>query len=237
MKNIITIDPSINSTALVVNGVIFTFCPKDEAEGKNGKLKKWYKLASGLINYRYVDYTYKNVENYSEREILKTVEYDKATDIIIDTILEQIDKNLENIIYIEGYSYGSGSDSSIIDLVNFSSILRRKLYLNFDYKNINILAPTELKLNSCILTYPPVNEGKKKEKWVYRNDIGVAGGKFTKREICISLMDNEKYGNYTYLQHLKHNRDVILDSTKINKPYEDANDAYTLYLCVLNSQI
>jgi hypothetical protein len=115
MFNIVAIDPSLISTALIISNSkemkVFNYCRQSAAEGKSG-LKKWFKLAEGHIQYKYIEYG--EYENYSEGEIRKLRDYDKVTDIIISDILENIDSELPTKIGIEGYSFSSAAADSNI---------------------------------------------------------------------------------------------------------------------------
>lgn len=225
--NIIAIDPSLISTAVIVyNGKeikIFNYCRQSAAEGKTG-MKKWFKSAEQYIKYRYIEY--RTYENYSEGEMTKLSDYDRITNLIIDDILNNIDKNLETKVGIEGFSFSSSS-GDIIDLVTFSTLLRKKL-LDYVSKNITVLSPSTLKLEACKLSYTPINVGKKKEKLEYRNSLGISGGNFTKREICLSIVENKNWTDY-WSKHIKEISSEIFGVSTIPKPYEDVNDSFIIF--------
>jgi hypothetical protein len=221
--NFIGIDPSLISTGLVVNGKIYNYCRESDANNKSG-LSKWFKLCEQYLTLRYIEY--RSFEGYSDGEIVKIKDYDKITDLIISDIELNIDKSQETKVAIEGYNFGA-SVGDLIDLVTFSTLLRKKL---FDYitKDINVLSPSTLKQESCKLTYEPIDIGKKKPKLVYRNNEGIAGGNFTKREIFLSIVENQKIDD-PWSKHCKSIKDEILENKTIKKPYEDVNDAFILY--------
>ena len=221
--NIIGIDPSLISTAVVVNGKIFNYCKESYAMNKNG-LSKWYKMCEQYVTYRFVDY--RDFTSYSEGELTKLKDYDKVTDLIIQDIGKNIDKSLETKIGIEGYNFGA-SVGDLIDLVTFSTLLRKKL---FDYigKDILVMSPLSLKQESCKLTYPPKDIGKKKPKLEWRNYEGIAGGSFTKREMFLSIVENQ-FIDDEWSNHLRSIKEEVLENKTIKKPYEDINDAYLLY--------
>lgn len=220
--NIISIDPSLISTAIYVNGKLINYCRENDAYNKSG-LSKWFKMCDGLIDLRFVEY--REYKDYSEGELIKIKDYDKITDSIISDIEKNIDKSLETYIAIEGYNFAS-SVGDIIDLVTFSTILRKKLW-DYISKNIWVVSPLTLKLEACKITYKPINTGKKKEKLVWRNNIGIAGGHFTKREIFLSIMENETLNDY-WSKHIKSIGYEMLENKTIKKPYEDINDCYIL---------
>jgi len=231
MSNLIGIDPSLISTAICINGKLINYCRESDAYNKNG-LAKWFKLAEQFINYKFIEY--RKYKNYSEGEVIKLFDYDKITDSIINDIKSNIDTTLPTKVAIEGYSYSSDT-SSIIDLVTFSTLLRKKIVDELT-DDIKIIAPSSLKQESCKLTYEPINIGKKKDKFEFRNNEGVAGGKFTKREMFLSIIENDKV-NELYSNHLRSIKSDILEVSKIPKPYEDSNDAYIIYQLLKHDKI
>ena len=229
--NIIGLDPSLISTGMVVNGKLFNYCRITDAYGKK-TLKKWFELCKDFVEYRFIEY--RDYDNYSDGEIIKLIDYDKIVDQIILDIKANINPDEETIIYVEGFSYNS-KNGDIVDLVTFSTLLRKKLYDQITH-NIHIKSPTSLKLDSCKLTYKPIDVGKKKEILEYRNNDGIAGGNFTKREMLISIIDNTNL-NDEWSNHIKNVGNLLLVNKKVDKPYEDLNDAYLLYIIATNEQI
>ena len=225
--NVIGIDPSLISTAVCVNGKLFNYCRESDAYGKTG-LKKWFKLCEGEISLTLVKY--REFKDYSEGEIIKLKDYDLVTDQIIDDIKSNIDPSKPTRVGIEGFSYSS-SAGAIIDLVTFSTLLRKKIFDQIT-EDIIVVAPTTLKKESCKLTYEPVDIGKKKPKLRFMNNEGIAGGSFTKREIFLSIVENKEF-NDEWFRHCVSVKGDLLDSSKINKPYEDINDSYILYKYML----
>lgn len=225
--NIVTIDPSLISTALVVSSgdtfKMYNYCRETSAFGKKG-ITKWFGMAEQYITYKFIEY--RKFKDYSEGELVKLKDYDKISDDIIKDINSNIDPNKPTKIGIEGYSFSSTA-GDIIDLVTFSTILRKKLF-DLISEDITVLSPSTLKLESCKLTYPPINIGIKKEKWVYRNNIGISGGSFTKREIFLTIIENNNWSDY-WTKHCKSVQNEVLGISKIPKPYEDINDAFLIY--------
>lgn len=225
--NFVAIDPSLISTALVVNGKIFNYCRGSKVNLKNG-MTKWYKSAEQYCNYRFIEFN--EFEDYSEGEIVKLMDYDNITDKIIYDILDNIDDSVETFVGIEGYNFGS-TVGMLIDLVAFSSILRKKIYDKIT-KNILILSPTSLKLEACKLTYKPIikESGKrvKKIKEINQNNFGVSGGKFTKRDMCWSIIDNDVI-THPWFEYIKSIKSEIMEPKDIQKPHEDINDAILIY--------
>ena len=229
--NIVAIDPSLISTALVVSSgesfKIYNYCRESKVFGKKG-ITKWYGLAEEFVEYKYIEY--REFQDYSEGELVKLKDYDKITDSIIDDILINIDPNLETKIGIEGYNFGA-QVGDLIDLVTFSTLLRKKLFDKVS-EDIFVMSPSTLKLESCKLTYKPIIKeiGKKKitikEEW--RNNIGIPGGKFTKNDMALAIIENEELNDY-WIKHCKIIRDDLKSVSTIQKPYEDVNDAYLIY--------
>lgn len=236
--NIVSLDPSLISTALVVGRgdsyKIFNYCRESAAMGKTG-MKKWFKMAEQGVTYRYIEY--RQYEGYSEGELVKLKDYDTISDMIIADISKEIDPSLPTRIGIEGYSYSS-SAGDIIDLVTFSTLLRKKLF-DFISQDITVLSPTTLKLESCKLTYPPIvtETGKKvkKIKYEWRNKMGISGGSFTKTDMLMSIFENESFSD-GWSKHIKLVKDDLLSVSTIPKPYEDVNDAFTLYKVLQNRE-
>lgn len=221
--NYIGIDPSLISTGLIVNGKIINYCRESDATNKSG-LSKWFKLCEQHVDFRWVKF--RQFSSYSEGEIVKLKDYDKITDMIISDIESNIDKSLPTKVGIEGYNFGA-SVGDLIDLVTFSTLLRKKL---FDYitEDITVLSPSTLKQESCKLTYKPIDLGVKKPKLVWRNNEGIAGGNFTKREMALAIIENENI-NDQWSTHLRSVKEELLSNKTIKKPYEDINDSYLLY--------
>lgn len=227
MCNIVGIDPSLISTAIVVNGKIINYCRESKVYGKTG-MTKWFKLAEEHVIYKFIEY--REFEDYSEGELTKLKDYDKITDDIIKDILDNIDPSQPTKVGIEGYNFGA-QVGDLIDLVTFSTLLRKKLYDQVS-KDILVLSPSTLKLESCKLTYPPIIKeigGKKpRQEFIYRNKIGISGGKFQKPDMYLAIIENESLNDDWYKHCLSVKGDLTSIST-IPKPYEDVNDSYLLY--------
>lgn len=208
---------------MVVNGKLFNYCRESDVYGKTG-MSKWFKTCDHLVTYRYV--TYEKSKNNSEQEIMKLCDYDRATDLIISDILENIDITQPTFVGIEGFSFSS-KNGDLIDLVAFSTLLRKKLYDKVT-KNILILAPSSLKLESCKMTYVPIDEGKKRPKLVYKNNENISGGSFKKNHMFLAITEN-KHFNEPWAEHLRSVQEEMLEMSTIKKPYEDVNDAFLLY--------
>lgn len=229
--NIVALDQSLISTALVVASPkrtrMINYCRETAAAGKKG-MKKWFKLAEQHVEYRFIEY--REFESYSEGELIKLKDYDRITDMIVDDVLDTIDQGLPTKVGIEGYSYSS-SAGDIIDLVTFSTLLRKKLFDRVS-QDITVLSPSSLKLEACKLTYNPIvtETGKKvkKLKYEWRNNMGIAGGSFTKTDMLMAIVENTKIG-HPWFEHCRQVKDDLLSVSTIPKPYEDINDAFLIY--------
>jgi len=234
--NIVALDPSLISTALVVGSgnyfKIYNYCRESTVFSKKG-ITKWFKMAEEFVNYKFINY--RDYKDYSEGELVKLKDYDKVTDDIIDDILSNIDKSKPTKIGIEGYSFSSTA-GDIIDLVTFSTLLRKKLFDKVS-QDITVLSPSTLKLESCKLTYPVTMTeiGKKKIriKEEFRNRLGISGGKFTKTDMFMTIIENDVMDDY-WTTHCKLVVDDVLSVSTIKKPYEDVNDAFLVYMVLKN---
>jgi hypothetical protein len=225
--NIISIDPSLISTAIVVNGKIFNYCRESKVMLKSG-MSKWFKSAEQYCTYRFI--SYREFSNYSDGELIKLKDYDQITEMIINDILENIKSNEESVVGIEGYNFGA-TVGDLIDLVTFSTLLRKKLYDRVS-ENIIVMSPSTLKLEACKLTYEPIVKeiGKKVKRIEYewRNKLGISGGKFTKRDMALCIIENDKI-NHDWFKYLKSIKSELLEVKDIQKPHEDINDAVLIY--------
>lgn len=228
MKNFIGIDPSLISTAVVVNGQITNYCRESSVYTKSG-MSKWFKSAEQWCEYKFVQY--REFDNYSDGELTKLKDYDLITGMIIDDILSKIDVRNETYIGIEGYNFGA-QVGDLIDLVTFSTLLRKKLWDKVSH-NITVFSPTTLKLEACKFTYPPIVKevGKKVKRieYEYRNPLGIPGGKFIKTDMAKAIIDNVNVQDDKWFTYLKTVQTEILVMKNIPKPHEDVNDAVLLY--------
>lgn len=227
MSNFIGIDPSLISTAAVVNGSIINYCRESSVYTKSG-MSKWFKSAEQYCKYKFINY--REFDNYSDGELIKLKDYDSITEAIIEDILSQINTNEETFIGIEGFNFGA-QVGDLIDLVTFSTLLRKKLFDRVS-QNIKVFSPTTLKLESCKLTYKPIEKikGKKVQKIEYewRNTLGIPGGKFLKTDMARAIIDNVNISD-SWSNYLKSVKNEILSMKNIPKPHEDVNDAWLLY--------
>jgi hypothetical protein len=227
--NIIGIDPSLISTAVAVNGKLINYCREEKATLSKGGLTKWFKMCESELELNFINF--RTYENYSDGELIKLKDYDKITNQIISDIEKNIDKSKPTRIGIEGYSYASDA-GDIIDLVTFSTLLRKKLY-DYISQDIIVMAPSTLKQETCKLTYAPINEGKKKEKWVYKNNDGVSGGSFTKHGMYLAIIENESLTD-PWAKLCKTLKTDLMGMKMFPKPFEDVDDAYLIYNILKN---
>ena len=98
-KNIVSIDPSLISTAIAIHGKnglkLINYCRESDATNKSG-LSKWFKLCEDKLQLTFI--SYRKFDNYSEGEIIKLNDYDKVTDQIINDIKNNIDESLPTTI-------------------------------------------------------------------------------------------------------------------------------------------
>jgi len=229
--NIVAIDPSLISTAVVIsNGntlKMYNYCREKDVYGKKG-MNKWYKYAEQYVTYKFV--TYREFVDYSEGEMTKLKDYDKITDQIVDDILANINPNLKTKIGAEGFTFGAKS-GDLLDLVTFSTLLRKKLYDKVS-EDITILSPSTLKLEACKLTYQPIIKeigGKNPRKeYIWKNTFGMPGGLFTKHDMFYSIIENENL-NDEWTNLCRSLKSEIASISKVPKPFEDISDSHILY--------
>ena len=197
-------------------------------------MAKWFKSAEQYCTYRFIQY--REFENYSEGELTKLKDYDKITDLILDDIKSNLVPG-EISIGIEGYNFGA-TVGDLIDLVTFSTLLRKKLFDQIS-QNILVLSPSTLKLEACKLTYKPIIKeiGKKVKRIEYdwRNNLGISGGKFTKRDMALCIIENEQIQD-DWFKYLKLIKEELLSVKDIQKPHEDVNDAVLIYNILKNQK-
>jgi hypothetical protein len=215
----ITIDPSISCTAMVIDDKKFIFTNKSYASTKTG-LNKWFTKCSDYIHYEILDDLPK-CDDYSVSEIEKIKRYKSIATSILGTITKNIKSSHTLKIYIEGYSYSSIA-GPIIDLVTLGTLIRDKCISIAD--EVIIVSPKTLKIETCKFAYAPIQVKKKTE---YRNNSGVSGGKFTKTEMCQSLLDSKL--DCEWVTFLRDNKEEILKNKSIPKPIEDINDAKLMF--------
>lgn len=217
--NLIGIDISIDSTGMsILRGdevIIFNFTTLKKSVG-------WVKKTMDVIDYEFINYTYKDIDNYTENEIMKLREFDYVTDLIYKKIIGNIDKKEKTIIAIEGYNYGL-KGNSIIDIVAFSTLLRVKLFNVPKLEKIIIVSPKSLKLMVCNMAYGHIFT-KNGKKIVNKNPNGVSGGSFDKRDMMKALIDMEEDDKLSLL--LNKYKDDLLKLKNIPKPWDDVLDSF-----------
>lgn len=106
-----------------------------------------------------------------------------------------------SIIILEGYSYSSFS-SSYIQLIEYQSILRNKLFNKS--KKLFVFAPTEIK------------------KTAGKGNFS----KFQMFESFIELNPDEFNFEIPFLKYCIDNKEILLKKSGVAKPYEDIIDAF-----------
>lgn len=228
--NIVTIDPSLSSTAICVNNQFFVYASDTRAKTKAGKYKKWFAALEPHVSIRSFD-TDTSKLDYSDQQVKKVELYDKITDNMISDINLSIDNDEPTLFAIEGFSYSSATNA-LIDLVTYSTLLKSKLLVDKDNR-LMVVSPMSLKVEACKLTYGVTFNDKGKELPCSNRD-NVKGGKFTKNEILNTLLENSKLTNDWYIKLLKTFTDDLSNLNKVPNPIEDINDAKILYEILKN---
>lgn len=221
--NLIGIDISIDSTAVSIlrndETIISSFTTLKNSVG-------WIKKTMSYIDYEFIDYTYKNINNYTESEIIKLREYDHVTDLIYKKIVGNINKNEKTMIAIEGYNYGQRGNS-IIDIVSFSTLLRLKLLNVPKLEKIIIISPKSLKSEAAAMSYG-YTINKKGLKVINKNLNGVSGGSFDKKDMLMALLNMNLDNKLTEVLN-KYKEDLI-KLKNIPKPWDDCIDSF--FICL-----
>lgn len=217
--NLIGIDISIDSTGVYIKrndeDIIFNCTTLKKNVG-------WIKKTMDIIDYEFINYTYKEIENYTESEIIKIREFDHITNLILNKIKGNINKKEKTMIAIEGYNYGLKSTNTIIDIVTFSTLLRIKLLSLENLEKLIIISPSTVKSLACELSYGyTINKNGKKT--INKNSNGVSGGKFDKKDMMEALINIGKNDKLTNL--LNKYKDDLLKNKNVPKPWDDIIDA------------
>lgn len=229
--NVIAIDPSTTCTGLCINGKVSCVVSEEYATTKKGDFSKWFEIASGAATiHAYSDPTGKPITKstpFHISEVHKLLKYDYITDYLISQIKKEIPNLSSSLCLIEGYSYNSMA-GNLIDLVTYSTLIRQKIIRQG--AALRVLPPAELKMCAAKLTYEGVDVGKKKPKIEWRNNEGVAAGRFTKHEMYKAICENPDLDDDWKKLLDEHLSDQI-SSKSISKPLDDINDSYLLYHC------
>lgn len=217
MFNYIGLDISLNSTAVYINSnkgeKILSFTNKKD---NNIYIKSLDECGVKFFHNNRDD----SSKDYSENEISKLKHYTKISDIFINEVSRYIDNTEKTYCQIEGYSF-SKNTSSILDIVGLSTLIRKNL-LNINDIEITIISPKSLKLESCKICYEPINVGKKKPKYEFRNNQGISGGSFKKPQMFRAMLDGNI--NSPISSFLFTHRD-LMEREKIPNPIEDIIDS------------
>ena len=186
---------------------------------------KWIKNTTHLIDYNF--HNFENDNNYTESEVYKLKKYDEITENIKNDIIKVIGVDEQVKIFIEGYAFSA--NGKLIDIITFSTLLRIKL-LNLPNTEIIIVSPSSLKSFIGSQVYD------KDKKGVYRNEDGKASGSFDKKDMMEALLKLDL--NFKYIDYLKDNKEILLSTKDIPKPFDDTTDsACLMYYGVIQNNI
>ena len=215
--NFIGIDISLNSTAIYIESrqksSILSFT--------NKKDNNIYIKELDRYGVKFFHHNREVSKDYSSNEILKMKHFINLSNLIISEIIKVIDINDKTYCQIEGYSF-SKKTSSILDIVSLSTLIRCKLIENIKDIDISIISPSSLKLETCKLVYTPIDVGKKKPKYEYKNNQGISGGSFKKPQMFRAMIEGEI--DSPIFKMLKSYED-LMERDKIPNPIEDIIDS------------
>lgn len=224
MMDVITIDPSLICTAMVVNDKKFVYVGKHIAYTEKGNLKQWFARFNDVVKIRVFDLKSAIILGYSEHELIKFKSYINIIDVMINDITENVTDLTTAKVGIEGYSYSSIS-GPLIDLVTFGTIIKYSL-LKIGLTNILIVPPQELKSKAGSLAYQPIKKGKIIQ---YVNSDGKSAGSFKKTDMLKCLLDITLTGSDEWINTLNLYKNELYKLKAVPKPIEDVNDAKLLY--------
>lgn len=232
MDNYIGIDISLNSTAIYIESdkgkSILSFTNKKD---NNIYIKELNKYGVNFFHHNK-----EKSEDYSTNEILKLKHYNEISNKIIIELINKISLDNKTYCQIEGYSF-SKNTSSILDIVSLSTLIRSSLINNIPNIDITIISPSSLKLDACKLVYDPINVGKKKPIFEYRNNQGISGGSFKKPQMYRAMIEGKIQS--PILDMLISHKDLI-DRDKIPNPIEDIIDSIfccKIKMCTISKSI
>jgi hypothetical protein len=190
----------------------------------------WIKETTEHINYRFIEYNYKDIKDYSEREVKKFGQFEDVSELIVNDIFDNI-KLLDSIkIGIEGFSYGSAV-GPIIDLVEMSTLIKHKIKQKIQgIVKIRIISPLSLKVIACEDVYGPkyITKGKRviKKVKVIQGPTGKLGKEFDKKDMCQMFIDSKI--DIPLKEHLNFNKEKVFKNKKLPKPFDDIIDSIFL---------
>lgn len=222
--NLVGIDISIDSTAVsILRGDDDLIISNFTVLKKNSK---WIKNTMDFIDFEFIYYTYKDIDIYTEKEIMKLREFDHVTDLIYKKIIGNIKKNEKTIVAIEGYNFNSFGNS-IIDIVGFSTLLRIKLLDIPDLEKIIIISPKSIKSSIASMVYG-FNIDKKGKEIINKSYSGISGGNFDKKDIMVALFDSNIDNRLTTV--LNKYKEELLKLKNVSKPLDDIIDSYFIMM-------
>lgn len=154
----------------------------------------------------------KKSTQYHINERQKLQNYEKLTDVIVDEIKKET-TSTDNIIAIEGISFGS-SGNSLVDISQATGILKSKLLnLTDSVQKVFVFSPSELK-----------------------NAIGCKGNaskidvflKFIEDPIISNVKNSDLY------KLIQKEKDIIFNGKNIKSPYMDMIDSYLPIVKIYN---
>lgn len=230
----IGIDISKNSTALCIerNGKTLLFSYTTQYPNNI-----WIRDTDDFIFYRFVNYSYKDVKDYSEREMMKFDQFEEVSELIINDIFDNLNILDSVSIAIEGFSFSSAT-GPIIDLVELSTLIKHKIKSKIKgmVTTIKIISPLSLKVFSCEFVYNPIyiTKGKRviKKIKVVQDSNGKLGKDFDKKDMLEALLISDV--RIELIEHLKNRKEEYLKNKNLPKPIDDIIDS--CWLCQIAKQ-
>lgn len=227
--NFVGVDISKTSTAVSIwNGEKYYFL---SYLNKNSKVtKKWVNKTEEFVSITYKDY--RKSDEFHIQEIYKIQDFQSLADMISSDINKYC-KYGKIYVGVESYSQGSAA-GHLIDLVKIGTLIRDRIIINCKAMLIDY-TPSNLKKQTCGLTYGWSAKGKKVIKYETRNSWGLAGGHFQKHQMLEALKDYKCESSLS--KFVKSNYEDIKSMTKIPSPIDDLVDSYWLLQLLMNDLV
>jgi hypothetical protein len=232
-KTWIGIDMSMNSTAITLYSELYNKC-FHLSYLRNKSPKKWMKVLDDVAFFSQFS-TGKRLEEYSDWENSKISTASRIADAIYEDV-KLITEGTDVIACMEGYSYSS-KGASLIDIVTASTMVREKIQKISG--SIKFVSPSTLKKGACQIAYGHLSQNAPNAKGkipVCRNNWGLAGGSFIKRDMIQALLDAPGI-DIPLKKVLLENWPILSNLNNIPTPWDDIIDSCWAMLLIKQTDL